>query len=219
MENTYAKKHNSSFFISLEGIEGSGKSTQIQSLKSLFEASKYRTVLVREPGGTKLGEKIRETILGLDEKVCEISELLLFAASRANLLEKVILPELAKPNTVVIADRYIDSSIAYQGMARGLGAETVIKVHEFGPLKTMPDLTLYLEIDLETSYQRQDARGQTKDYFEKENAPFYEKLISGYEKARELFPKRIVTIDASRSPEEIKEEIRQNLNQKLGTSF
>lgn len=216
MENTYSKKHSSSFFISLEGIEGSGKSTQIQSLKDFFDSKNMRTIHVREPGGTKLGEKIRETILTQDEKISEISELFLFAASRAHLLNTIILPELEKPNTVVIADRYIDSSIAYQGFARGLGAETVIKVHEFSPLNFLPDLTLYLEIDLETSFKRQEARGNTRDYFEKENASFHQKLIQGYEKARELFPKRIVTIDASQTPDAVKEEIQKVITHKLG---
>ena len=219
MENTYPPKHKSSFFVSLEGIEGSGKSTQIQALKDFFEAQGLRTINVREPGGTKLGEKIRETILSQEEKISEISELFLFAASRAHLLNTIILPELAKPNTVIIADRYIDSSIAYQGIARGLGVETVIKLHEFAPLNFLPDLTFYLEIDLATSFARQASRGNTQDYFEKENTEFYQKLISGYEKARELFPQRITTIDASQTPEAITKEIHRIAAQKLGLKF
>lgn len=213
----HPNKHVTSLFLSLEGIEGSGKSTQIKEIKSYFEKLNYRVICLREPGGTELGEKIRELILTSTTKITETSELLLFAASRAHLLNTVIIPELSKEKTVVILDRYFDSTIAYQGMARGLGVEAVINTHKLSPLDFMPDLTFYLEIDLKTSFARQDKRGQEKDYFEKETENFYKKLIEGYEKAASLFPQRIQKIDATKSASIVTKEIETILNKKLGT--
>lgn len=212
---TYPDKHHTSLFLSLEGIEGSGKSTQIKFIQEFLQKENYRVVNLREPGGTELGEKIRELILNSTNKITEVSELYLFAASRAHLLNTVILPELQKAKTVVIADRYFDSSLAYQGMARSLGIDTVISTHKVYPLNIMPDITFYLAIDLETSFARQDKRGQLKDYFEKENQDFYRKLIEGYEKASTLFPERIRKIDATCSPTEVSTHIKKLLQEKL----
>lgn len=211
----YPNKHKTSLFLSLEGIEGSGKSTQIKFIQDFLEKNHMRVINLREPGGTELGEKIRDIILTSTSKITEISELYLFAASRAHLLNTIILPELQKEKTVVIADRYFDSSLAYQGMARALGVDTVIKAHEVYPLNIMPDITFYLAIDLETSFQRQDKRGQLKDYFEKENHAFYQKLIKGYEKANDLFKDRIVKIDATQSSEKVSHQIEYFLKKKL----
>lgn len=201
-----------SLLISFEGIEGSGKSTQIENVKS-YMAKKGKSVFYfREPGGTQFGEKLREAILNSDAPLSPIAEAHLFASARAQLLFQEVIPKLKQPNTVVILDRYIDSSIAYQASARGLGIETILSIHQHGPLNIMPHCTFYLAIDLETSFKRQQARGNKKDYFEKENKEFYQKLIDGYEMAANHFEYRIIKIDGRGTQRDVFSAIEEKLN-------
>ena len=203
-----------SFFISIEGIEGAGKSTQINRLKESLEKNNFRVLILREPGGTPFGEKLRSAVLNTKTKLHPVAEAHLFAASRAQLLEEVTLKELAIPNTVIICDRYIDSTLAYQGKARKLGAKTILDIHNCFPLNLVPHLTLYLKISLETSHERQKMRNAPKDYFESQGDSFYLDLIEGYDDACELFPDRIVTVDAERDENEVFEDIDKEI-QKL----
>ena len=130
-----------SFFLSFEGIEGAGKSTQITRLKKyLEEEKKYRVLILREPGGTPFGEKLRQAILENKTEISPLAEAHLFASSRSQLLTEVILKELSIPNTVIICDRYIDSSIVYQGHARGLGVAEVLEIHNIFTLNVTPFL-------------------------------------------------------------------------------
>lgn len=207
---------NDSLFITFEGIEGSGKSTQIQYLKKYIESMGLSVLLLREPGGTHFGENLRNAILESKENISALSEAFLFASSRSQLLNQKILPFLRQSKTAVIVDRYIDSSIAYQGFARELGMQTILDIHSFGELKTLPNLTFYLKIDLETSMKRQKARGNEKDYFEKENNSFYSKLIDGYDSCAELFNKRVTTINAKQSVEAVSLEIQSVAKSYLG---
>lgn len=199
-------------FITFEGIEGSGKSTQIDLLENALKKQGKTVLKLREPGGTLFGEALRKAILESAEKLDPIAEAMLFAASRAQLLKEKIIPAL-KQNQVVIVDRYVDSSIAYQGFARGLGLSTILEIHSHGILKTFPELTFYLAIDLETSMKRQATRGNVKDYFEKENHDFYSKLIAGYEECTNYFPQRIKKLDATRDTSTIHQEIVKNVTQ------
>lgn len=185
-----------SYFISFEGIEGAGKSTQIVKLKNYLELKDYRVIVLREPGGTPFGEKMRQAILETKTEITPLAEAHLFASSRAQLLSEVILKELSVPNTVVICDRYIDSSMAYQGHSRGLGIVNVLDIHNAFPLNLVPHLTFYLRIDVETSELRQKIRNAPKDYFESKGVEFYKKLIIGYDTVSELFPNRIMKVDA-----------------------
>jgi dTMP kinase len=196
-----------SFLLSFEGIEGAGKSSQIIQLKNFLEKKNFRVIILREPGGTPFGEKLRRAILEMTTEITPIAEAYLFASSRAQLLTEVTMKELSVPNTIVIYDRYIDSSIAYQGFARGLGVSEVLQIHNVFPLNLVPHLTFYLAIDVETSIERQKIRNATKDYFESKGEAFYAKLISGYEMAIELFPKRIKRIEAKRDVDAISQEI------------
>lgn len=196
-----------SFFISLEGIEGSGKSTQIKNLEALALSSGLRVLTLREPGGTTFGEKLREAILNSESPLHPLAECHLFLASRAQLLQEKILPFLLVPGSVVILDRYIDSTLAYQGRARGLGLETVLTLHQHHPLNLLPHRTYFLDIGLETSQKRQDHRGQAKDYFEKEKVEFYQKLLDGYREMATLFPNRIKRIDGEASTEKVTSEL------------
>ena len=166
-----------SFFISFEGIEGAGKSTIIKKVVEFLCAHGYRFVACREPGGTIFGENLRKSILESKNPIHPIAEAMLFASSRAQLLTEIILKELKTPKTVVLCDRYVDSSLAYQGIARGLGIETILDIHKHFPLCTMPHRTYYISISLETSLYRQQKRNAAKDYFEAEKEEFYKKLI------------------------------------------
>ena len=205
-----------SFFISFEGIEGSGKTTQIKFLYDELTSRGYEVHLFREPGGTTFGEKLRSAILESEEKVFPMAEACLFASSRAQLLDSKILPLLAKPKQIVIVDRYLDSSLAYQGIARGLGFETILNLHQEAPLNTLPHLSIYLRIDLETSMQRQSQRGSSKDYFEKENQRFYQDLIMGYDKASEIFKERFLVIDGKKDLNSIGSEIKASVLKLIG---
>jgi len=185
-----------SFFLSFEGIEGAGKSTQIIRLKTHLENKNFRVLVLREPGGTPFGEKMRQAILETKTEITPLAEAHLFASSRAQLLSEVVLKELAVPNTVIICDRYIDSSIVYQGHSRGLGVAEVLNIHNAFPLNLVPHLTFYLRIGVETSEKRQKMRNAPKDYFEAKGIEFYKKLVVGYDLVAELFPNRILKLDA-----------------------
>lgn len=198
-------------FLSLEGIEGSGKSTQINFIKSFLENKGYEVLTLREPGGTLFGEKLREAILASTSPLHPLAEAHLFVSSRAQLLHERILPFLNKPKSVVILDRYIDSSLAYQGKARKLGYQTILSLHARNPLNILPHRTYFLDISLETSMKRQEARGQVKDYFESEKKDFYQSLVEGYQEVAKLFNQRIKTIDGSKDPSIVSQIIQKDL--------
>lgn len=201
-----------SYFLSFEGIEGAGKSSQIVKVKEYLESLNFRVIVLREPGGTSFGEKLRQAILNSTGKIHPVAELHLFASSRAQLLHEVTLKELEVPNTVVIYDRYIDSTLAYQGKARGLGFEKVLTSHACFPLTLVPHLTFYLKIPAEMSHDRQKIRNAPKDYFERQGDEFYQALVSGYEAAAELFPNRILTIDGATNIDKVFTDIKDALD-------
>ena len=198
-----------SYFLSFEGIEGAGKSTQIIRLKNHLEKKDFRVLVLREPGGTPFGEKMRQAILETKTEITPLAEAHLFASSRAQLLSEVILKELAVPNTVIICDRYIDSSIVYQGHSRGVGVAEVLNLHNAFPLNLVPHLTFYLRIGVETSEKRQKMRNAPKDYFEAKGIEFYKKLVVGYDLVAELFPNRILKLDAEVNLDEMTMRINE----------
>lgn len=201
-----------SLFLSLEGIEGSGKTTQLNAIRAYLEGKGYRCLVLREPGGTVFGEKLREAVLTSPVKLSPLAECHLFLASRAQLLQEKILPFLLEqPRSVVILDRYLDSTLAYQGRARRLGFETVLSLHQHHPLCLVPHRTYFLDISLETSHERQNKRGGTKDYFESQEAEFYLNLIDGYRQVARTFPDRVKTVDAERSETEVTKDILADL--------
>lgn len=204
-----------SFFLSFEGIEGSGKTTQLKEIEDFLKSKNKRVLILREPGGTVFGEKLREAILGSSEPLHPLAECHLFLASRAQLLKEKILPFLLVPDSVVILDRYIDSTLAYQGFARGLGVETILTLHQHNPLNLLPHRTYFLDITLETSMERQKNRGSQKDYFESEKQEFYQKLIDGYRSLVDMFPDRILKINASVDAQSVSTLIRQDLGKIL----
>ncbi|MCM2348560.1 MAG: dTMP kinase [Bacteriovoracaceae bacterium] len=204
-----------SLFLSLEGIEGSGKSTQIKEIETFVKNKGMRVITLREPGGTVFGEKLREAILHSQTALHPLAECHLFLASRAQLLNEKILPFLLEPGSVVILDRYIDSTLAYQGKARGLGYDTILTLHQHDPLNLLPHRTYFLDIGLKTSMDRQNTRGNKKDYFESQKQEFYQKLLDGYREVAGMFPQRILKIDAEKSPVEVTKSIISDLEKIL----
>ena len=197
-------------FITFEGIDGCGKSTQTALCKEWLESLGRSVLLVREPGGTILGEKIRELLL--DKKNCSMApmtELFLFEAARAQIVEETIKPALAE-GKAVICDRFFDSSYAYQGCARDLGAEMVSRLNMDATGGLAPDITFFLDISVDEAIRRREGRGGEKDRIESAGDAFQEKVRNGFIRAASE-DKRIVTIDASAAPEDIFKQIQEKL--------
>jgi dTMP kinase len=182
-------------FISLEGVDGSGKSTQA---KLLAEALGPETVLIREPGGTDAAERIRELLADPALALDPFAELLLFAAARADLLARVVRPALEAGGTVV-ADRFADSSVAYQGGARGLGTSHVLSLVDQTIEGLWPDLTVYLRIDPELGLRRADGL----DRFEAEGAELQRAVAAAYDEIAVIASDRVAVVDADGSVEEV----------------
>ncbi len=194
-------------FVTFEGIEGCGKSTQITLFQDYLHSQGHKTLLLREPGSTLLGDKLREAMLSSQHEINAEAQAHIFAASRAQMMSEKLLPALEDPQLIVIVDRYLDSSIVYQGYAGGLSVDRVIELHRNDPLHYLPELTFFMHIDYQTSVQRQEIRGSEKDYFESKKKEFYLKLIAGYDKLAQENSHRIRKIDASQSIEEVSQQM------------
>ena len=182
-------------FITFEGIDGSGKTTQIELLNSFLKQSGFDVVLTREPGGTDIGDKIRKILL--DSKNIQMSyraETLLFLASRAELVSKVIQPSLNQ-GKIIICDRFFDSTIAYQGIARQLGAEKILDMSLWATENIIPDLTFLLSIDVWECENRLKNGKKKKDRIEKEEIDFKSKIQEGYMQLAGKNKERFVIVD------------------------
>lgn len=195
--------------ITFEGIDGSGKSTQIQLLKTYIENSlKQEVVVFREPGGNAVSEKIRSLLLDTDFEIQPVTEMLLFSAARAQLVADDVLPRLEK-GSIVILDRFYDSTTAYQGYGRN--AAPISEIHalnHFAALGLKPDVTFYLRLDLTQAQMRRS--GEEKDRMERSGNEFYERVIKGFDEMAEK-ESRFFVIDAKKSKEEIHELISQKV--------
>jgi dTMP kinase len=189
-------------FVTFEGIDGSGKTTQA----ALLAESLPDVLLLREPGGTPLGERLRELLLDGPE-MTPWAEAILFAAARAELVERVIRPALANGATV-ICDRYLDSSLVYQGVARGLGVDAVYELNMSATGGLLPDRTFVLQLDPDASRDRMTGE---LDRIESEDAAFRERVAEGYATIVAMFPERCIALDASKPPADIAEEVRDEL--------
>lgn len=196
-------------FITFEGGDACGKSTQVKLFKEYVATRKDKDdfVFVREPGGTRLGEKIRELLLSYEEdSPVPKAELLLFLASRAQLFEKVISPAISE-GKIVVADRFYDSTIAYQGFAREIfDAEEILKLNKLILGKFKPNLTFYLKIKPEIAFKRKNS-GENLDRMEKEALAFHQKVYEGYQFISKKEKERFVVLDATKSIEELHNEI------------
>ncbi|TMM10681.1 MAG: dTMP kinase [Actinobacteria bacterium] len=196
-------------FVTFEGVDGSGKSTQAELLRDALAAEGREVVLTREPGGTELGERARELVLN-GPTMTPWAEAALFAAARAELVARVILPALGR-GADVISDRYVDSSLAYQGIARGIGIEHVLELNLNVVQGLMPDLTVLLLLDPDEAAQRSGAT----DRLEREGADFRARVDEAYRELAARFPERIVALDGGRPADELAEVIRERLRSRI----
>lgn len=195
------------YFISVEGTDGSGKSTQVKLLIEYFKASEKEFTYLREPGGAKISEQIREIILNSENvEMHKDTEMLLYAAARAQLVNEVILPAL-DADKIVICDRFVDSSFAYQSFGRGIPYEMVKTVNDIAISGRMPDITLFFDLSPEAAAARRLARGEVGDRLENEDAAFHKAVYEGYKTLAEKMPDRIKVIDARRTIEEVHADV------------
>ena len=193
-------------FVTFEGLDGCGKTTQARLLARSLEEEGVDVVLTREPGGTPLGEQIRDLVLHGDH-VAPWAEAALYVAARAQHVDRVLRPALERGATVV-CDRYLDTSVAYQGSGRGLGFETILELNLEAVGGLLPDLTFLVEIDTETALARVGDKG---DRIERAEADFWPRVVEAYRTLVARFPERYVVVDGRRAISEVAAEIRERL--------
>lgn len=200
-------------FITLEGGEGSGKTTIILSIEKYLKENGYDVVTTREPGGVPIAEQIRNVILDVNNtKMCNETETLLYAASRMQHLHEKVIPALNE-GKVVICDRYLDSSLVYQGYARGIGIDNVLNANCFA-LDHMPDVTFFIDVTPEVGLQRISGRDKI-DRLDKESLSFHQRVYDGYVKLSEQYSDRIKRIDGQRDKEEVIADVIEEIKKVL----
>ena len=193
-------------FIVFEGPDGSGKTTIIKQVKTLLENKDYDISYYREPGGTKISEKIRSIIIDNDNDMMDAkTEALLFASSRAQLVAEKIIPDL-KAGKIVICDRFVMSSLLYQGLGRSLGIDNVKLINDFATGGLKPDLTLFFNIDYKTALERKRANF-SPDRLENEDFSFHKTIFDGYLKMADLYKDEIIKVNARKSIEDLTEDV------------
>lgn len=195
-------------FITFEGPDGCGKTTQMKLLAEYLEKKGEEVVLTREPGGKGLGEKVREILLNYDGEVSDRCESFLFLADRAQNIDIIVNPAV-KAGKIVLCDRHIDSTVAYQGYGRGLDIERINMLNNLATNGKKPDLTFVFDVDVETSMKRV---GKEKDRMESAGIDFHNRVRQGYLELAKQEPNRIKVIDATKSIEEIHDEVINILN-------
>ena len=197
-------------FITFEGPDGCGKTTQTTLLASYLSQQGYRVLHTREPGGTRIGEQIREIVHNPENpEMVDRAEMLLYAASRAQLVDEVIRPALAA-GQIVLADRYADSTYAYQGYGRGLDLDLLRTITAFATARLRPDLTIYLDIDPETGLRRRQAdQGAEWNRLDAATLEFHERVREGYRRLIEAEPERWVVVDGRQDVDSVQRRIRE----------
>ena len=203
-------------FITFEGIDGSGKSTQIARTEAWLRGRGYDVLVSREPGGSQLGEAIRDILLDPKwQAMVGKAEFFLYSASRAQIVEEIVRPHLRKPKSVVILDRYDDSSTAYQGGGREIGVESVETINRFATSGLEPDVTFILDLDWETSCARRAKAGAPSDRLERNARDFFERVREVYRGLCARHPERMILLDASRPEERVFGRIKDELEPRL----
>ncbi len=201
-------------FITFEGGECSGKTTIIAELSKLFDEMKIKYITTREPGGIKIAEKIRNIILDVENtEMTPETEALLYAAARMQHLHEKVIP-MCEKGYVVLCDRFLDSSIAYQGYARGLGVEKVLNINSFA-LDYLPDLTIFIDVKPDVALKRLSLRDKS-DRLDLEGIKFHDKVYQGYQEACKLYPDRIKVVDGNQSLENVIEDCKKVVLEYLG---
>ena len=204
--------------ISFEGSEGSGKSTQIALLAAHLHKIGREVVATREPGGTEIGEQIRNIIVhnSQGDEMCAEAELLLFAAARAQVVREVIAPALTR-GAIVLSDRFLDSSTVYQGIARNLAPDPVNQINGFAVGNVMPHLTIVIDVPTEIGLARVRQRASDlPDRMERENIDFYRKVREGYLLLAKQWPERVVVVDGTKTPAAIEKKIWAAVSERIG---
>lgn len=205
-------------FITFEGGEGSGKTTIIKRLASELASIGYNPVCTREPGGSKIAEGIRSIILDKENTEMDyMTEALLYAASRAQHLSEVVRPSL-ELGKVVICDRYVDSSLAYQGYARGLGIDKVYDINLYATNGLLPKLTVFVDINPSVGLERIKTNHRDEDRLDKEKLSFHELVHSGYLEVAKRFPERIKVVNGEQTIEEVYNDVRKIVFECLGVN-
>lgn len=206
------------FFITLEGPDGSGKTTQTKLLVAYLKKKGYTVILTREPGGTKISELIRHILLEPSSKVTPLAELLLYEAGRAEHVNQIILPAL-KSGSIVVSDRYTDATLAYQGWGRGLDIEDIKCLNNIATGGLMPDLTICLDIGTKTGLARAAKKAIKKgpDRLESESIEFHKRVRKGYIELAEIEPDRIRVVSSANGINEIHKEIVEIVEERLQT--
>lgn len=209
------------YFVSFEGPDGAGKSTVLKEvLNQIGSELETQYLVTREPGGSKIAEKIRDIILDpANDKMDNKTEALLYAASRSQHVEEIIRPAL-KEGKVVFSDRYVDSSLAYQGAGRDLGIQEVKQINDFATDKLDPDLTFFLDLAPEVGLKRiEKLRPGQEDRLEQENLAFHKKVYAGFLKVKEMYPERFVTVDATQPIDQVVAQVIAILKQRMPELF
>lgn len=204
------------FFITFEGPEGCGKSTVIKWLIERLKTDGYKVAFTREPGGTEnaISEQIRQVLLNPDNNICPETEALLFAASRAQHVNDFIKPQLAE-GKIVICDRFLHSSLAYQGIGRDLGLDQIRLINQLAIKDCYPDLVILLDIDPEIGLKRKQGNNLFLDRLDKENLAFHQKVREGYLTLAQMEPEIFIVIDASKTLELVEKEVYQKVKEKI----
>ncbi len=200
-------------FITFEGIEGSGKTTQLKYIQAYFKSRGQECIVTREPGGTEIGKKIRSILLDPASKnICPVSELFLYMADRAQHVKELVIPAISAGKTV-LCDRFFDATVVYQGYARGLDVKQIQRLHEVVLEGLKPDVTILLDLPTDIGLSRAWAqidngkRDSLESRFEKENLSFHKKVRAGYLELARLEPQRFRVIDATRQENKVRRDI------------
>ena len=199
------------YFITFEGIDGCGKTTQIELLDNWLKSLGKETLLTLEPGGSNLGKDLRQILLHYEKPVADTAEMFLYLADRAQHVNNVIMPALCE-GKIVLCDRYTDSTAAYQGYARGCDINQINMLNDIATGNLQSDLTIVFDIDVQTAQLR---LGKTKDRLEKEGVDFHTKVKNGYLELSRLYPQRIKTVNANRTIKEIFSDVKKLVGELL----
>lgn len=205
-------------FVVFEGADGTGKSTQVVGVSTRLRAAGHDVVVTREPGGSVVAEKLRGLVLDPEHEITPITEALIFAAARADHIDKTIAPALAA-GQIVISDRFVGSSIAYQSAGRGLCEETIIDINRYATDGLTPDVTIVLDLAESVAGRRRTARGETTDRMEAAPDGFQDAVRASFLDQAVAAPDRHLVIDAAQTPEAITDEILAHLSTKFGVSL